>query len=99
MQKSALSGREFIVLLLGFGCTVGAVASSRTAGSERGRRRLILALPYISCSARLPVLAVFSSAFFGKYAWFAVIALYLLGICVSLAVRVSAQAQEAATLF
>ena len=86
MQKCALSGREFIVLLLGFGCTVGAVASSRTAGSERGRRRLILALPYISCSARLPVLAVFSSAFFGKYAWFAVIALYLLGICVSLAV-------------
>ena len=47
MQKCALSGREFIVLLLGFGCTVGAVASSRTAGSERGRRRLILALPYI----------------------------------------------------
>ena len=86
MQNSALSGREFIVFLLGFGCTVGAVASSRTAGSERGRRRLILALPYISCSARLPVLAVFSSAFFGKYAWFAVIALYLLGICVSLAV-------------
>ena len=80
LRKIGLSGRSFVPMLIGFGCTVPAVMATRTLSSDRDRRMTILLTPYISCSAKIAVYAVFCKAFFGAYAALAMIGLYVLGI-------------------
>ena len=86
MGKMGLSGRAFLPMILGFGCTVPAVMASRALEDERDRRRTIFVTPFMSCSARLPVYIIFSEMFFGKYAVFAAFSMYVIGIFVVLAV-------------
>lgn len=80
MGRIGLSGRAFIPMILGFGCSVPAIMSSRTLENRRDRLRVMLATPFISCSARLPIYLLFSQMFFGKYAMIAAYSMYLLGM-------------------
>ena len=80
MRKIGLSGRSFVPLLIGFGCTVPAVMAARTLSSERDRKMTILLTPFMSCSAKIPIYAVFASAFFPNHAALVMIGLYLGGI-------------------
>ncbi len=80
MSKIGLSGRAFIPMLLGFGCTVPAVMASRTLENSRDRLKTILITPFMSCSARLPIYLIISEIFFGDYAVFAAISMYIIGI-------------------
>ena len=80
LRKIGLSGRSIVPLLIGFGCTVPAVMSTRTLPSERDRRMTILLTPFMSCTAKLPIYAFFVNAFFPKYKALIMIALYFLGI-------------------
>lgn len=80
MSRAGLSGKAFLPLLLGFGCSVPAIMASRTLEHRRDRLKTILITPFMSCSARLPVYVLFSSMFFGKYALAACYSMYLLGI-------------------
>ncbi len=83
MGHMGLSGKAFLPLLLGFGCSVPAVMASRTLEHREDRLKTILITPFMSCSARLPVYVLFSSMFFGKYAMAACYSMYLLGILVA----------------
>lgn len=85
LRKIGLSGRSFVPMLIGFGCTVPAVMSTRTLSSDRDRKMTILLTPYMSCSAKIPIYAVFASAFF-ENGGLAMIALYLTGIAVGIIV-------------
>ncbi len=80
MRKIGLSGRSFVPLLIGFGCSVPAIMATRTLSSARDRRLTLLLVPFMSCSAKIPIYAVFSAAFFPKYAAFVMIALYVGGM-------------------
>ncbi len=80
MRKMGLSGKSFVPLLIGFGCSVPAIMATRTLSSERDRRLTILLIPFMSCSAKLPVYALFAAAFFPDYAALVMMALYLFGI-------------------
>ncbi|MCQ2449149.1 MAG: ferrous iron transport protein B [Clostridia bacterium] len=80
LRKVGLSGRSFVPMLIGFGCSVPAIMATRTVSSDRDRKMTILLVPYMSCSAKIPIYAVFCSAFFGKYAALVMIALYVTGI-------------------
>ena len=84
----------FVPMLIGFGCTVPAVMSSRTLASERDRKMTIMLTPFISCSAKIPIYAVFTAAFFEKYQALVMIALYVggmvMGILVALLFKHSA---------
>ena len=80
LRKIGLSGRSIVPMLIGFGCTVPAVMATRTLSSERDRRMTIMLTPYMSCSAKIPIYAVFSAAFFPKYAALVMLALYVSGI-------------------
>ena len=80
LRRIGLSGRSIVPLLIGFGCTVPAVMSTRTLPSERDRKMTILLTPFMSCTAKLPIYAFFISAFFAKSGWLVMTALYLLGI-------------------
>ena len=82
LRKIGLSGRSIVPMLIGFGCSVPAIMSTRTLASERDRRMTILLTPFMSCSAKIPIYSVFTAAFFPRYAALAMIALYLLGILV-----------------
>ena len=84
LRKIGLSGRSFVPMLIGFGCTVPAVMSSRTLSSERDRRMTILLTPFMSCSAKLPIYAMFTMAFFTKYRALVMIVLYFTGILVGI---------------
>lgn len=84
LRKIGLSGRSIVPMLVGFGCSVPAVMSSRTLSSERDRKMTILLTPYFSCSAKLPIYGFFCAAFFARYAGLAMIALYLLGIVIAI---------------
>ena len=84
MSKLGLSGRAFLPLLLGFGCTVPAVMASRALENKKDRFKTILVTPFMSCSARLPIYVLFSSMFFGKYAMLVCYSMYLLGIAVAI---------------
>ena len=86
MGKLGLSGRAFIPMLLGFGCTVPAIMASRSLENMRDRRKTILITPFMSCSARLPIYVLFSQMFFGRNAMFAAYSMYLLGIAVAILV-------------
>lgn len=80
LRKLGLSGRSIVPMLIGFGCTVPAVMSTRTLPSERDRRMTILLTPFMSCTAKLPIYAFFVNAFFEEYAGLIMIGLYLFGI-------------------
>lgn len=83
LRKVGLSGRSIVPMLIGFGCTVPGVMASRTLPSERDRKMTILLTPFMSCSAKLPIYALFTAAFFPDHAALVMIALYFLGILVS----------------
>lgn len=85
MSRIGLSGRAFLPLLLGFGCTVPAIMASRALEHPKDRFKTILITPFMSCSARLPVYVLFSSMFFGKHAMLVCYSLYLSGIIVAIA--------------
>ena len=80
LRKIGLSGRSIVPLLIGFGCTVPAVMSTRTLPSERDRKMTILLTPFVSCTAKLPIYAFFVSAFFPKRGGLVMAGLYILGI-------------------
>lgn len=80
LRKIGLSGRSIVPMLIGFGCSVPAVMSARTLPSARDRRATILLIPFMSCSAKVPVYAFFAAAFFPEHAALAMISMYLLGI-------------------
>ena len=84
LRKLGLSGRSIVPMLIGFGCTVPAVMSTRTLPSERDRRMTILLTPFMSCTAKLPIYAFFINAFFPKYKAVMTVAIYLLGILVGI---------------
>ena len=84
LRKIGLSGRSIVPMLIGFGCTVPAVMSSRTLPSERDRKMTILLTPFMSCSAKAPIYAFFALAFFPKHAAIVTIGLYLLGILIGI---------------
>ena len=85
MSKIGLSGRAFIPMLLGFGCTVPAIMASRTLENPRDRMRTMLVTPFMSCSARLPVYVLLSGMFFGRYAGLAALSMYAVGLTVAVA--------------
>jgi ferrous iron transport protein B len=80
LRKIGLSGRSFVPMLMGFGCTVPAVMAARTLSGERDRKMTVLLTPFMSCSAKLPVYALFTAAFFPKNGALVMIVLYLTGI-------------------
>ena len=80
LRRFGLSGKAFIPMLMGFGCTVPAIMGARTMEQEKDRRMTILLVPFMSCSARLPVYGLISAAFFPKYAGVVVFSLYLIGL-------------------
>lgn len=84
MGKLGLSGRAFLPMVLGFGCSVPAIMASRALESKRDRFKVMLVTPFMSCSARLPIYILFSQLFFGKYAMLAAYSMYLIGIVVAL---------------
>ena len=84
LRKIGLSGRSFVPMLIGFGCTVPAVMATRTLTSERDRKMTILLTPFMSCTAKLPIYSFFVSAFFPKKGGFIMAGLYLLGILVGI---------------
>lgn len=84
LRKIGLSGRSVVPMLIGFGCTVPGVMSTRTLPSERDRKMTILLTPFMSCSAKLPIYGFFAAAFFPKYAGLVMVALYFLGIVVGI---------------
>ena len=86
LRKIGLSGRSIVPLLIGFGCTVPAVMSTRTLPSERDRKMTILLTPFMSCTAKLPIYAFFVNAFFKGKGGFVMTGLYLLGIFVGILV-------------
>ena len=84
LRKIGLSGRSIVPLLIGFGCSVPGVMSARTLPSERDRKMTIILIPFMSCSAKLPIYALFSAAFFPKYAALVMTGLYILGILIGI---------------
>jgi ferrous iron transport protein B len=85
LRKLGLSGRSFVPMLIGFGCSVPAVMATRTVSSDRDRKMTILLIPYMSCSAKIPIYSVFAAAFF-KNSGLAMMALYVTGIVVGILV-------------
>lgn len=84
LRKIGLSGKSFVSMLIGFGCSVPAVMSTRTLSSERDKRMTIMLIPFISCSAKIPIYALFAAAFFRKHQALVMMALYALGILVGI---------------
>ena len=84
LRKIGLSGRSFVPMLIGFGCSVPAVMAARTLPSERDRKMTILLTPFISCSAKLTIYAFFTAAFFKEHQVLIVICLYLIGVVVGI---------------
>lgn len=84
LRKIGLSGRSIVPMLIGFGCSVPAIMSTRTLASERDRRMTILLTPFMSCSAKIPIYGVFSAAFFPRHAALVMLLLYFGGILVGI---------------
>lgn len=84
LRKIGLSGRSFVPMLIGFGCSVPAIMSTRTLPSERDRKMTILLTPFMSCSAKLPIYALFTAAFFPEYGALVMIGLYIIGIVIGI---------------
>ena len=86
LRRIGLSGRSIVPMLIGFGCTVPAVMSTRTLPSQRDRKMTILLTPFMSCTAKMPIYGFFVNAFFPKQAWWIILLLYLLGVAVGVLV-------------
>lgn len=86
LRKIGLSGRSIVPMLIGFGCTVPAVMSTRTLPSERDRKMTILLTPFMSCTAKLPIYAFFVNAFFPQHGGLIMFGLYVLGIVIGILV-------------
>lgn len=84
LMKLGLSGKSFVPMLLGFGCSVPAVMATRTLSSNHDRKITLLLIPYMSCSAKLPIYAMFCTTFFPKHAPLIMIFLYITGITISI---------------
>lgn len=84
LRKIGLSGRSFVPMIIGFGCSVPAIMATRTLPSERDRKMTIMLTPFMSCSAKLPIYAMFTAAFFPKYGALVMTALYFTGIIVAI---------------
>lgn len=84
MSKLGLSGKAFIPMLLGFGCTVPAIMASRALENKRDRYKVMLVTPFMSCNARLTIYILFSEMFFGKHAMLVAYSMYLIGIVVAI---------------
>ena len=80
LRKIGLSGRSFVPMLIGFGCSVPAIMATRTVSSDRDRKMTILLTPYMSCSAKIPIYSVFVAAFFPGHGALVMICLYAAGI-------------------
>jgi len=80
LRKIGLSGRSFVPMLMGFGCTVPAVMAARTLPGDRDRKMTILLTPFMSCSAKLPIYALFTAAFFPGHQAYVMMGLYITGI-------------------
>ncbi|NLI54142.1 MAG: ferrous iron transport protein B [Clostridiales bacterium] len=80
LRKIGLSGRSFVPMLIGFGCSVPAIMATRTLASDRDRKMTILLTPFMSCSAKIPIYAVFCAAFFARYQALVMIGLYAAGV-------------------
>ncbi|MEN6637341.1 MAG: ferrous iron transport protein B, partial [Clostridiaceae bacterium] len=86
LRKIGLSGRSFVPMLIGFGCSVPAIMATRTLASDRDRKMTILLTPFMSCSAKIPIYAVFCAAFFARYQALVMIGLYVAGIVIGILV-------------
>ena len=86
MSRLGLSGRAFIPMILGFGCTVPAIMASRTLENKRDRFKVMLIIPFMSCSARLPIYILFAEMFFKKHAMIVAYSMYLIGLVVAILV-------------
>jgi ferrous iron transport protein B len=86
MGKVGLSGKAFLPMILGFGCTVPAIMATRALETERDRRKTIFVTPFMSCSARLPIYVLFADIFFGKAAPIACFSMYVIGLAVAILV-------------
>lgn len=84
LRKIGLSGRSIVPMLVGFGCSVPGVMSSRTLPSERDRKLTVLLIPFMSCTAKLPIYGFFTAAFFPEYSGLIMVGLYFLGIVVGI---------------
>lgn len=84
LRKIGLSGRSFVPMLIGFGCSVPAIMATRTLSSERDRKMTIVLTPFMSCSAKLPIYGMITAAFFPNNAAIVMISLYILGILVAI---------------
>ena len=84
LRKIGLSGRSFVPMIIGFGCSVPAIMATRTLPSERDRKMTIMLTPFMSCSAKLPIYAMFTAAFFPRYGALVMTALYFTGIIVAI---------------
>lgn len=84
MSKLGLSGKAFLPMVLGFGCTVPAVMATRALEKEKDRKKTILVTPFMSCSARLPIYVLFADMFFEKYAIVVAYSLYLIGVFIAI---------------
>lgn len=84
LRKIGLSGRSFVPMIIGFGCSVPAIMATRTLPSERDRKMTIMLTPFMSCSAKLPVYALFTAAFFPKYGALVMVMLYFTGMIVAI---------------
>ena len=82
LRKIGLSGRSFVPMLIGFGCSVPAIMATRTLASDRDRKMTILLTPFMSCSAKLPIYAVMTAAFFPKNGAVVMVSLYMMGIII-----------------
>ena len=84
MRRFGLSGKSFVPLLMGFGCSVPAIMGTRTMENMKDKRNTILLIPFMSCSAKLPVYGLIAGAFFGGYAALVIIGLYVFGILLAI---------------
>lgn len=84
VRKIGLSGRSFVPMLIGFGCSVPAIMATRTLSSDRDRKMTILLTPFMSCSAKIPIYAIFTAAFFQEHQALVMIGLYLMGIVIGI---------------
>ena len=84
LRKLGLSGRSFVPMLIGFGCSVPAIMATRTLSSNRDRKMTIILTPFMSCSAKLPIYGMITAAFFPQQGALVMIGLYILGIVVAI---------------
>ena len=94
MGKAGLSGKAFLPMILGFGCTVPAIMATRALETEHDRRKTMLVTPFMSCSARLPIYVLFSDMFFPKHSVIAAFSMYVIGMLVAIAIALLMQKFE-----